>query len=128
MQTRVYKIFASNSADVNAAAFVTFQQSGLITAILGNLAQTGAIADDEEVIAELSFASAAQTETNDTVGCIAQMCSSLALTTSGGCQKAVNLAMAGIAIPVVSGDRLFTNVNQTGTLVWRLWWFVYLAV
>jgi len=48
--------------------------------------------------------------------------------TSGAAQKSLVVPITGIAIPVVSGDRLYLNVNQTGTLGWRCFWFVYVAV
>lgn len=123
--TRAYKLTASVSADTNAAASIIIQQTGWITAILGIVRQTGTIADGDAARAELSFASTSNLGTNDSVGPIFQVENEASLVTSGMAQVATQQDITGIMIPVSSGDRLFVNIDITGTTTCTVTFYVY---
>lgn len=127
MQTRVYKLFANVSANTSAAASVIIQQNGLITAILGLARQSAAMADLDAIIGELSFASAIQTTTSDTVGPICEVQHGFGMVTSGGSPTTSSVAVMGIGIPVVSGDRLYLNIAISGTVTGTIAFYVYVA-
>jgi len=129
MQTRVYKLFAGGSADTNAASTLTFQNNGFIQCIMMGM-QLNSVADGNILEMELSFASAFLGTTNDTIGPLAQLThrnedSGTAATTL---QTAKNLVIPGIYIPVVSGDRLYLNFEQTGTITWSGYAFLYVLI
>lgn len=126
MHTRIYKLYATASADTNAAAQVVFQRPGLITSILLD-GYLDALADDTGAQVELSFSSTRQLATNDTVGPIAQASLWGNITTSGAVNNDKTVVLTNIAVPVLEGDRCYMHFEITGTTAIFMAAYLYVA-
>lgn len=123
--TKVYKLYCAVSADTNAAAQVTIQRSGRIVAISLGCA-LDSVTDNSSAAVELSFSSSAQAATNDTVGPVAMVRPWNNFTTSGNtCPSVDRSNLSGLNIPVSAGDRLYINVDGSGTYTAYVDCFVY---
>lgn len=114
MRTRIYKLYATGSADANAAAQIIVQRNALITSVLW-VPRVTARSGTASIEWELSLASTAQLTTNDTIGPISG-CAQSFLELTSGVGTTVPLLHSGLAVPVMQGDRLYLHVDVTATL------------
>lgn len=126
MRTRVYKLYGSVSATTNAAAQITVQRPGIISAILFS-GRVDGLTNDTAVYWELAFGSTSQIAVNDTQGSLAECSYYINTLTSGIIDGAIQSLVNGIAIPVAAGDRLYLNAVVVGSLDSRLSAFLYVA-
>lgn len=111
---KVYKLYGASTSTANAVAQLDFTRAGNIVAIAHAARVAGSA--DYNFAWEVSFASAAQAATNDTVGPIYEfrMARDISLE-SETCFD--NGAISGFAIPVGVGDRLYLHLTLgAGTL------------
>lgn len=109
---KVYKLYGSSSSTSNALAQIDIQRNGTIVAI--QHAHYAKATADHTTVFEVSFASAAQPTTNDTVGPIYEVRSNTD-TVLGPDTVFDNGCLTGTAIPVGVGDRLYLHLTIAGT-------------
>ena len=127
MLTRVYKMFATAAAASNAAAQLTLQGNGRITAVLLGMSMNS-VTDNDEASFELSFGNYSQVQSNDAIGPFAQMGLTSNFVTSGMDKSGKELFIGGIAIPVRVGNIVYLNIGGvTGTPTVDCFAFIYVA-
>lgn len=112
----VYKLYATATADTTSAATLDVREDGHIVAMLGLLTVTNADALNDGAVCEVSFASSSGFASNDTHASILTMGAFQGFLTSGGGPVQDRVALSGLAIPVVAGERLHLHVDVTGTI------------
>lgn len=123
---RVIKLYATASADTDAAVYCVIPNNGIVTGVAWHALATSAAATSSAKW-ELSFTPARQTTVNDATGPFSMCNIGHIFATSGLAQATENVQELGLALPVVAGDRLFLNVEVTGTITSEVNVFVYIA-
>jgi len=109
---KVYKLYGSSTTTANAVAQLDIQRNGNIVAL--SFSSRGVTnAADSHAQWEVSFASAGQYATNDTVGPIGEIWQGQ--DDSQRQREAWNHSISGFAIPVGVGDRLYLHTYVSGT-------------
>lgn len=111
----VYKLFSSETASGDAQATLDIQRDGHIVAISGDVSVQGADALNDGASVELSFASTSGFGSNDTKASLLTMRAHQGFLTSGGGPVTKRADVAGIAIAVAAGERLYLHFEVAGS-------------
>lgn len=121
----VYKLYATGTADTDAAASLDIQVDGHIVAASLDVWVTGADALNDGARAEVSFASTSAFGSNDTKASILHAASMQGFLTSGGGPVQSRSFITGVAIEVAAGERMYLHVDVTGTMVFFAQAYLY---
>lgn len=123
MHTETLSLYSASSGD--AAASLDIANDGLIVAFYWSV-DFNAVADNDQIAAEVSFASTNALTANDTKNVVASTRVWNNLVTSGMTAIGHNWGLSGIAIPAWAGERMYLHTAITGA--GRVRWTGYEAI
>ena len=123
--TKVYKLYGSASADTSALASLVLSRRGVITAIAFCLEAT-TVAAQGDIRFTLSMQSTNQPTVSDINTELAMAGIGPGYTTSGGYTSVQNHALAGLAIAVEQGQRLYLHAEAYASCTANCSCFVYI--
>lgn len=112
----IYKLFASQTGSVDAAAQLDIVGDGNIIAIWGYATFESADALNDGHDFEISFASTSGFQSNDTRASIFGLGLRQNFLTSGGGAPGIAMGLGGLRIPVLAGERMYMHTLENGTV------------
>lgn len=122
----IYQLYGTAAAAADGVASVDIQFDGEIVAMILHIRGTFDATGDACGM-EVSFLSSSMMDKNDARGVIGSLSAKAAVVTSGGLSASENLAISGLRIPVIAGERLYVHVGEyssAGTVAVRAQLFV----